>query len=129
MLAKDIFFTQSHDYGSPGSFEQDISCIVSIGTGVSSARALGVFPTTIAKALWKMTTKTEQTGRIFSRDRSGLSDGGRYYQFNVPSGLDKIAREDSKRKKEIVAVTDRYLEDQETNKNAQRCAQVIRAKG
>lgn len=71
MLAKEMLFTQSHGRGSLGSFEQDISCIVSIGTGVPSPRALGVFPTTVAKALLKMPTESEQTARRSPRDRSG----------------------------------------------------------
>jgi hypothetical protein len=73
-----------------------------------------------------MTTETEQTARRFARDRSTLSDGGRYFRFNVPSGLDKIAMEDSKSKSAIIAVTDRYLEDQETFKKVENCAKILR---
>lgn len=125
LLSKDAFYaddpTISADY-----LQQDIGCIVSIGTGVPGPKAFGVYPTSIAKALLSMTTETEQTARRFARDRSTLSDGGRYFRFNVPSGLDKIAMEDSKSKSAIIAVTDRYLEDQETFKKAENCSKILR---
>lgn len=73
-----------------------------------------------------MTTETEKTARRFARDRSLLGDGGRYYRFNVPNGLDKIAMEDSKSKSAIVAVTDRYLEDQETFKKLEKYAEILK---
>lgn len=126
VLAQDIFSKDGSESRDAASLEEDISCIVSIGTGVPSPKSFGVFPTAIAKALLAMTTETEKTARRFARGRSRLSDEGRYYRFNVPSGLDKIAMEDVKSKSAIVAVTDRYLEDQETFKKVDRCSKVLK---
>jgi predicted acylesterase/phospholipase RssA len=126
LLAKDAFHSDGIQSNSVVSLEDNVGCIVSIGTGVPSAKAFGVYPTTIAKALLSMTTETEKTARRFARDRSLLSDGGRYYRFNVPNGLDKIAMEDSKSKNSIIAVTDRYLEDQETFKKVEKCSEMLR---
>ena len=73
-----------------------------------------------------MTTETEKTARRFARDRSLLSGRGRYFRFNVPNGLDQIAMESSKSRSAIVAVTDRYLEDQETFKKVGQCAEILK---
>lgn len=125
VLAKDVFSAEGTQSGSATSLEADIGCIVSIGTGVPSPKAFGIYPTAIGKALLAMTTETEKTARRFARDRSVLSDEGRYYRFNVPNGLDKIAMEDAKSKSAIVAVTDRYLEDQETFRKLSKCAEIL----
>jgi hypothetical protein len=125
VLAQDVFLDRPKQAREIESLEEEIRCIVSIGTGVPSQKAFGVYPTVIGKALLAITTETEKTARRFARDRSRLSDEGRYYRFNVPNGLDKIAMEDTKSKSAIIAVTDRYLEDQETFMKVNKCAEVL----
>jgi hypothetical protein len=126
ILAQDVFCPTNSKDSNYWSLEDNIGCIVSLGTGVPTPRAFGVYPTAIGKALLAIATETENTARRFARDKALLSDGGRYFRFNVPSGLDRIAMEDSKSKSAIVAVTDRYLEDQDTVKKMEKCANILK---
>ncbi len=57
-------------------------------------------------------TETEETARLFHRDKSYLDNEGLYYRFNVDRGLQEIGLEESKKKKDIAAATRRYVESQ-----------------
>jgi hypothetical protein len=76
----------------------------------------------IGHSLLAMATETEKTAERFSRDKSRLDDTGRYFRFNVLSGLEDINWEDSKRKNAIIAATDRYIESQAVCKQIKACA-------
>jgi hypothetical protein len=78
------------------------------------------------KALLSICTETEKTARRFAREKGQLE--GCYFRFNVPNGLDNIAMEDSKSKNSIIAVTDRYLEDEETFRKVKACGKLLIAK-
>ena len=119
MLARDEFCPNDRE----GQLDQRVSCLVSIGTGVPGPKAFGSYPKTIAKTLISMVTETEKTARKFSRDKIQLN--GRYFRFNVPNGLDDVAMEDSKSKNTIIAVTDRYLEDQDTFLKMKACGELL----
>ena len=62
--------------------------------------------------LKELATETEKTAQQFHRDKSDLDDEGRYYRFNVDRGLEDIGLEESKKKREIAAVTGRYVASQ-----------------
>jgi hypothetical protein len=56
-----------------------------------------------------LATETEQTAEQFRRDKPSLGKEGRYYRFNVLQRLEDVSLEESKKKKEIAAATDRYI--------------------
>lgn len=128
VLAMDEFSPSAPKDGSSDldlSLEKNVKCIVSIGTGVPNPSTFGSYPIGLGKALLSISTETEQTARRFARDKSALSDAGRYFRFNVPSGLYTIAMDDPKNLDAIVAVTTRYLEDQDTFKKIEACAKLL----
>ncbi|OBT70958.1 hypothetical protein VF21_10052, partial [Pseudogymnoascus sp. 05NY08] len=55
----------------------------------------------------------------------GLDDKGRYYRFNVLRGLEDIGLEESKRKNEIIAATDRYVASQAVFKQMKACGNSL----
>ena len=114
-------WNEAQDMWPSGSLEERIQCIVSIGTGVPSLRPFTDDLVGVGQSLVAMATETEKTAERFNRDKSRLDDKGRYYRFNVIRGLEDIALEDSKRKNEIIAATDRYVESQAVFKQMKAC--------
>ncbi|KAI9823351.1 MAG: hypothetical protein M1819_001359 [Sarea resinae] len=109
----------------PQPLEGRIKCLVSIGTGVPSIKPFGDAVFHIGKTLVAIATETEQTAERFRRDKSHLDDNGQYYRFNVVRGLEKIGLEESKKRKEIVAATRRYVGSQAVFKQLQACADNV----
>lgn len=106
----------------PEPLEGNLKCIISIGTGVPSIEPFETDLLDIGQTLLRISTETEKTAELFQRAHSNLDDSNRYFRFNVHHGLEKIALEDSSQKDTIMAVTNRYLESQDTFKQIKRCA-------
>ena len=115
-------WNEAKDMWDPEPLENNLKCIVSIGTGVPSVEPFRTGLLEIGDTLVRMSTETEKTAELFQRTHSDLDDSGRYFRFNVRNGLEKIALEDSSQKDTIVAVTQRYVESQDTFKQMKRCA-------
>ena len=117
-----MLWNQAQDIWGADQLRNKLSCLVSIGTGGPSLQpvrddVLGIWAT-----LKELATQTEKTAERFRRDKSGLDDEGRYYRFNVDHGLEDIGLEESKKKKEIVAATGRYVRSQAVFKQMKACA-------
>ena len=115
-------WNEAKDMWDPEPLEGNLKCIVSIGTGVPSIEPFGTDLLDIGHSLVRISTETEKTAELFQRTHSNLDDSNRYFRFNVHHGLEKIALEDSSQKDTIMAVTNRYLESQDTFKQIKRCA-------
>jgi hypothetical protein len=102
-------------------FEDNIKCLVSIGTGVPSLKPFGKNVLEIGKALVALATETEKTAERFARDKARLGDEGRYFRFNVLRGLEDIDLEEYKQKNAIVAATSRYLQSQDVHRQMRAC--------
>jgi predicted acylesterase/phospholipase RssA len=105
--------------------EGQIKGLVSIGTGVPSLKPFKDDALHIGKTLIALATETEQTAEKFRREKSLLDETGRYYRFNVTSGLDNIGLEEAKKVKEMAAATRKYITSQEVYKQMQACASSI----
>ncbi|SPQ22632.1 1f99ae8a-4da0-4fc0-93be-a6c3ebe73771 [Thermothielavioides terrestris] len=103
----------------------NLRCLVSIGTGLAALQPVRDDVLGISATLKAITTETEKTAEQFRRDKSDLDDEGRYYRFNVDRGLEEIGLEESTKKKEIAAATQRYLESQAVFKQMKACANNI----
>jgi hypothetical protein len=112
----------------PQPLEGRIKCLVSIGTGVPSLKPFRDDAFNIGKTLVAIATETEQTAERFRRDKSQLDNSGRYYRFNVDRGLEEIGLEESKKRKEIVAATRRYVGSQDVFKQMRACADNLRGR-
>ncbi len=104
------------------ALEDKIQCLVSIGTGVPSLELFRDDVFHLGTTLAAIATETEQTAGRFRRDKPHLDNANRYYRFNVTRGLESIGLEESKKRKEIAAVTRRYVGMQDVLKQMQACA-------
>lgn len=115
-------WNEAQDMWPAGSLEKKVQCLVSIGTGIQSLGQFGDSLIGIGESLKKIATETEKTAEQFARDKMMLHKDGRYYRFNVSCGLADIGLEEAKRKNEIAAATDLYIESQEVHKQLKACA-------
>lgn len=109
----------------PEPLEGRVKRLVSIGTGIPSLKPFKDDVARIGTTLLAIATETEQTAEDFRRDKMYLDNTSRYYRFNVAHGLEDIGLEESKKRKEIAAVTRRYVRLQEVFKQMQACANNI----
>ncbi|KAJ9634597.1 hypothetical protein H2199_008880 [Coniosporium tulheliwenetii] len=113
-------WNQAQVIWGPEPLEKNIKCLVSIGTGIPSLKPFLDDVFHIGKTLVAIATETEQTAETFRRDKTYMDDG-RYFRFNVLRGLEDIGLEESKKRKEIAAVTRRYVASQDVFKQMQAC--------
>jgi hypothetical protein len=112
----------------PEPLENNVKCLVSVGTGIPSLKPFRDDVFHIGETLLAIATETEQTAERFHRDKSYLDNSGRYYRFNVAHGLEGIGLEESKKSKEIAAATRRYIESQHVFKQMQACGDNLTGK-
>ena len=86
-------WNEAKDVWPHAPFEDNVKCLVSIGTGVPSPRPLINDISKIGKSLIAIVTETENTAERFARDKSDLADENRYFRFNVLKGLEDIGLE------------------------------------
>lgn len=118
-------WNEAKDAWEPEPLEQNLKCLVSIGTGVPSIEpfrddALGIGPTLVS-----ISTETERTAELFQREHSKLDEDDRYFRLNVRNGLENIGLEKSTQKDAIMTLTERYLQSQETFKLLKKCGNCL----
>lgn len=115
--AKEIWSTEP--------LEENIRCIISIGTGIPSLKKFGKGILDLGKSLLSIATETETTAELFHQEHSNLDDEGRYFRFNVPDGLADIGLEETSEKNTIVDMTDHYLSTATVHKRIKMCAKAL----
>ncbi|KAI1615399.1 hypothetical protein EDD36DRAFT_462913 [Exophiala viscosa] len=108
-------------YG-PEPLDDNLDCLVSIGTGVPSLTPVRDDVFHIYESLVAIATETELTAETFRQSKAHLDEQGRYYRFNVSRGLETIGLEESKKKAEIAAATRLYCGSQEVSRQMKACA-------
>ena len=111
-------------WGSNG-LDENIRCVISIGTGVPSVKKFGVNIIEIFHTLKRISTESETTARQFHQEHSNLDENSRYFRFNVPDGMAEIGLEDLSEISTIVASTDYYLESESTYRQVKICAKLL----
>ncbi|KAK3325058.1 acyl transferase/acyl hydrolase/lysophospholipase [Apodospora peruviana] len=96
-------FSDSGD--SSWDLEENISCLVSIGTGVPNPRPFGDDPLRIGAKLVKIATDTEKKAEDFAKHHPRLCKEGHYFRFNVRKGLENIGLEEEAKYMEIISST------------------------
>lgn len=119
-----MLWSQAQDVWG-NQLQAKLQCLVSIGAGVPSLKPVRDDVRGIWVTLKELVTETEKTARQFHRDKPSLDNEGRYYRFNVDSGLEEVGLEESKKKKEIAAATRRYVESQAVFKQMKACANSL----
>lgn len=120
-------WAEAWEYFSPEDnaswdLDNNISCLVSIGTGVPTIRPFGDDPVSIGAKLVKIATDTEKRAEEFARHHPRLHSPQRYFRFNVTRGLEVVGLEDHSKQKEIISATRMYVESFETSRMMMNCS-------
>jgi len=112
--------------------ERETSCIISIGTGWTSAIKYGppslterVVPAKLAKALADIATDCEKTAEAMERKFKNTS--GVYWRLNVDTGLDKIALEDWEELGNVEGYTEEYMRKRGVSESIDKIVDVLTA--
>jgi predicted acylesterase/phospholipase RssA len=106
--------------------EDNVHCVISIGTGKPSLKPFGKSALEIGKTILSNATNTEKVAERFERLHSSLFDKNKAFRFNVSEGLEDIGLEEADRLPAITAATKRYIAKQETLTRARACAEVLK---
>lgn len=105
--------------------DEQIQCLVSIGTGVPSLEPFGKDPFAIGRTLLQIAVETERTANDFQREHEELDEQNRYFRFNVLRGLEKVKLEDRKSRNIIVTQTQAYGSSAPMQKDLRTLKQVL----
>ena len=95
----------------PEPLSDRIECLISIGTGERPVSGFGDSFLDIARSLQRIATETELTASNFEiQHMTDLVNARKYFRFNVTQGLQNVGLEEHKKRAQIVACTNRYLE-------------------
>lgn len=96
--------------------QEQIQCIVSIGTGIPFAQGFKTDAFNILGTLQAIATETETTARRFAAEHEDLDNRGSYVRLNVQQGLQDVNMEDAESKSTISAMTEEYASGREVRK-------------
>lgn len=95
--------------------EDNILCLVSIGTGVPSLTPFSNDVKQIGKALLAIALDTEEVAETFQRHHTDLYQMNHAFRFNVLRGLEDIGLEEYTKMENIDAVTRKYNSMEDTH--------------
>ena len=103
---------------------RNISCVVSIGTGILNLRDVGATIKPLFETLQDMATDTEVTARdVKGMLEQRFSNQDIYFRFNVQQGLGVVGMEEWKEMHRVRTVTEAYLND--NHRQVKNCADQI----
>jgi hypothetical protein len=106
--------------------EDDLKCLISIGTGIPSSKPFGPGTREVAKALMAIATAAETTAEQFQRQNPSLVKKGIFFRFNVTQGLEGIGLEEANRLGDIEACTDRYCASASVIQRIESCVEILK---
>lgn len=123
-------WTEAADAFSEGpdwKLEDNIQCLVSIGTGKLHLTAFGssVLMNEVGEALVAIATNTEQTADMFQKHHSKLYRERRAFRYNVGQGLENIGLEEAAKLQDIQAATRRYIQTEDVFTSLEACAKKL----
>ncbi|THC87566.1 hypothetical protein EYZ11_012988 [Aspergillus tanneri] len=107
-----------------GSLENQLRCMVSIGTGVPSIKRFtrGAFGTRTSQ---KDAIDTDAETNKFIQEHTELDDDHRLFRFDVPNGLADIGLDGVKEVDTVVDATQDYLTKELVYKQIIRCGRAL----
>jgi predicted acylesterase/phospholipase RssA len=102
--------------------EDEVRCLVSIGTGMPSLQAFGLGLLDIAKSLKAIATDTEEEAELFQKHHTKLFQTKRAFRFNVLHGLEHIGLEEVEKWGEMKAATRKYIQTEGAHVQVKACA-------
>lgn len=112
---RELWLEAQNVWKSPPLQEQ-IQCIVSIGTGMPFVQGFKTDAFNILGTLQALATETERTVRSFAAEHEDLDNRGSYVRLNVQQGLQDVNVEDAESKSTISAMTEGYASGREVRK-------------
>jgi hypothetical protein len=112
--------------GENWKLEENLRCLVSIGTGIPRLAAFSDNPIEIGKALVSIALDTEKVADTFRKHHPTIFLDKRAFRFNVVQGLSNVGLEEVPRQGEILAVTRRYLQLEEVVSQMDECSHKLR---
>jgi predicted acylesterase/phospholipase RssA len=112
----------------PGTWhlEDNIQCLISIGTGIPALTPFGDDFIAIGRALLAIALDTEEEANTFQKHHTKLYKAERAFRFNVLRGLENIGLEDAAKQDEIFGITRKYLQEEETFGRMKVCAEKLK---
>ena len=117
--AADVFAQGSH-----WKLENNLQCLVSIGTGKLHLTAFGtpLVKNEIGDALVAIATNTDKVADTFQKHHSTIYQEKRAFRFNVGQGLENVGLEEAAKVVEIEAATRRYIQTEDVFLSLKDCA-------
>ena len=121
-------WAEANDIWSDGGdwrLEDNVSCFVSIGTGVPP---YGGFQDTIlgiSKTLTDIATDSQKAAEDFQRTRQYMYKQGRFFRFNVDQGLGHIGLEEAEMLDDIRSATRDYVQRERVRDELATCLKVL----
>jgi hypothetical protein len=106
--------------------QDNIHCLVSIGTGVPAIHAFGSSLSQLAHTLKELATETEKTAATFEQEQRQLVNDFRYFRFNVTKGLENVGLAEIGKRNVVAAATGFYLSFEEVSRQMQRCGDSLK---
>jgi hypothetical protein len=107
------------------SFDENVQCIISIGTGKSVGKAFSDTLLGMNRSIIKIATETESTAQNFARDHKELMEEHRYFRFTVSEGMGDIRLDDHKRMVGIQEMTESYINDPKVMQEFRTCIKQL----
>ncbi|KAI8670389.1 PNPLA domain-containing protein [Fusarium keratoplasticum] len=107
------------------SFDEQIHCLVSIGTGAGQGYSAKVLD--MLKIFSSVLTDTEATASKFASSHEHLVKTNKYFRLTVPAGIGNIDLADTSKLEDISGRTFTYLKDN-CSEQLDQCAKVLKRK-
>ncbi|SCO58413.1 related to calcium-independent phospholipase A2 [Fusarium fujikuroi] len=108
-----------------GNLQPLVKCFISIGTCRLPIYNIDDRVDKFIGALAKMATDAEKVAEASIKRWRQHFEQGRYFRFNVDHGLQTVGMKEYRKKREIQAATDRYLDSQVQSFWVQRCVENL----
>ncbi|KAI9774452.1 MAG: hypothetical protein M1839_001735 [Geoglossum umbratile] len=121
-------WTEASDVWREGSnwrLEDNVRCLVSIGTGIPTSKPFPSNAMGVGKALVAIATDTENVADMFQKHHTNLYRERRAFRFNVIHGLENVGLEEAKREGEIMAATRRYIQSENVFTAMKDCVEKL----
>jgi hypothetical protein len=105
--------------------EDNILCLVSVGTGMPSIKPFRNGLTEIADALLAIATDTEKRAEDFHKHHTIMAKRQQYFRFNVLRGLEGVGLEDVAKKEVILSCTRKYLQTESVFNALEECSERL----
>ena len=107
------------------AFEDELGCIVSIGSGMVSMRGFGGNLPNVTRGLADLITESEREAEYFPRDHPSLASV--YFRFNVHHGLENARLEEWRQMNVVHDATANYVKNETTRAELLACGELLRA--